>query len=259
MVGIGGRISRMTGEITSLATPESLRGEWRGYASFLKRPALPAQSGATFRAGIAAVSRMLVLDLAAMSALLAVAAIVMLVGFDLPETALAGLEIDLTLALMVVVAAPLMEELAFRGWLSGKPGHVLALAIMCAAGIAAVLLSAGGSGLGAPPKASLGVAAAVGLSLVTIFVLRNRPAMGWFRAIFPALFWFSTAAFASIHLLNFEQAGAALLPLVLPQFILGTMLGYLRVTYGLWSCIALHALHNGLIIGVVALASAGGG
>ena len=50
-----------------------------------------------------------------------------------------------------------------------------------------------------------------------------------------------------------------LLPLVLPQFILGAMLGYLRVHYGLWTAIALHMIHNGLIITIVLAASKAAG
>jgi len=38
-----------------------------------------------------------------------------------------------------------------------------------------------------------------------------------------------------------------------PQLIVGLILGYARVTYGLWSDIALHMLHNGLLIGLVVL------
>jgi membrane protease YdiL (CAAX protease family) len=32
---------------------------------------------------------------------------------------------------------------------------------------------------------------------------------------------------------------------VLPQFIAGTLFGYMRVRYGFWTAVALHALHNG--------------
>ena len=50
----------------------------------------------------------------------------------------------------------------------------------------------------------------------------------------------------------------SLLPLVLPQFVIGAILGYTRVTYGLWASILLHALHNGAFISLVLLASSAG-
>ena len=45
---------------------------------------------------------------------------------------------------------------------------------------------------------------------------------------------------------------------VLPQFVIGAILGYTRVTYGLWASILLHALHNGAFISLVLLASSAG-
>ena len=59
--------------------------------------------------------------------------------------------------------------------------------------------------------------------------------------------------FAAAHLGNYEGAALVLLPLVVPQLLVGLILGYARVTYGLWSDILLHMLHNGLLIGLVVL------
>ncbi|MBL4718020.1 MAG: CPBP family intramembrane metalloprotease, partial [Erythrobacter sp.] len=72
-------------------------------------------------------------------------------------------------------------------------------------------------------------------------------------------FWLSTLAFASVHLFNFPAEDMAMaLPLVLPQFATGTMLGYLRVHYGLWASVLLHLLHNGAFISLVLLAGSAG-
>ena len=79
--------------------------------------------------------------------------------------------------------------------------------------------------------------------------------MGWFSKTFPFFFWFSTLAFALVHLWNFEEGSlAVLLPLVLPQFILGSMLGYIRVRFALWAAILLHAAHNATALSLAALA-----
>ena len=256
MVGIGGRISRMTGETTSLPSLKTSRGEWNSYLAFVRAPRLPEHRTANFRSGLAALPRMLALDLGAMMTLVSIALLVVVLGFEIPSTALAGLEIDWQLAFTVVIFAPLMEEIAFRGWLSGKPGHVLALVVILVGAGTAAMLAVGATGEAATLRAGLAMIATIVLAAISIFVLRGRPAMRWFSAVFPALFWLSTVAFASIHLLNYEEGNLLpLLPLVLPQFILGTILAYMRVSYGLWTCIVLHAIHNGLIIGAVAAAS----
>lgn len=256
MVGIGGRISRMTGETTSLPSRRNTREEWNGYLAFLRQPRLPANAALPWHSGFAAIVRMLTLDFGIMLTLAMFALLVVTLGAELPETALAGLEIDLRLALTVVVVAPLVEELAFRGWLSGKPGHVLAFVIMLVGGVVAAMLAAGATGEAASAQVALAILAAVVLAAIALFVLRRRPALPWFSGLFPVFFWLSVVAFASVHLLNYDEGHLlALLPLVLPQFILGTILGYMRVHYGLWTCILLHMAHNGLIIGAVAAVS----
>ncbi len=237
-----------------------MRGEWTQLFGFLKRPSLPEQSDLRLRNGSVAILRMLSLDFAAMSLLLLVALVVVTIGIDIPETALAGLHLSWSLVFFVVVMAPLLEEIAFRGWLSGKPGHVLALVVIGVGGVAAAMLGASNTGQEASSGVALALMAAVLLAGILLFVLRKKPPMAWFQAIFPVLFWLSTLAFALIHLLNFgEDNWVILLPLVLPQFILGMLLGYLRVNYGLWTAIALHMIHNGLIISVVMAAGSAGG
>ncbi len=72
--------------------------------------------------------------------------------------------------------------------------------------------------------------------------------------------WFfllNSAAFAFIHILNFDSDAVPiwLVPLiVLPQFVAGLFFGYIRVKNGglLWS-FALHALHNAVLITPVLL------
>ena len=96
----------------------------------------------------------------------------------------------------------------------------------------------------------------LGLTVILFWTARHRPAMRWFAGLFPLFYWLSTLAFACVHLFNFEEGALfVLLPLVLPQFVLGALLGYMRVTYGLGTSIALHALHNGTAMALVALAT----
>jgi membrane protease YdiL (CAAX protease family) len=258
----GGSLSRMDAVTTSasgaIAPAGSIMGEWRQFGRFLKRPTLPPRAPMPRMASLLATLRLLLLDFAIMLALLAIAGIVMAAGTELPETALSGMEMTAALVFAAVVVAPLSEEIAFRGWLSGRPGHVLAIVLAIPAALVAVAIASAfpGEGLGEIWLGALiGVLVAAVVALITIYALRKRNAMDWFQRLFPLFFWLSTLAFSLIHIFNFpaEQMVMAL-PLVLPQFATGAILGYIRVNYGLWASILLHTLHNGTFIGLVLLA-----
>ena len=81
-----------------------------------------------------------------------------------------------------------------------------------------------------------------------------------FNNRFKLIFWLFTIIFAGVHLSNFgADIPYYLMPLlVLPQFILGIILGYIRVGWGFWYCVFFHALHNGILVGMATLAGAFG-
>ncbi|WP_298335988.1 CPBP family intramembrane glutamic endopeptidase [uncultured Erythrobacter sp.] len=234
---------------THAAPAKSIGGEWRRFGAFLKRPNLDLR----FRSedAFTVLARIYVLDIAVMAALVGLASTLVAMGVYIPETALAGMEFTWEIILLVVVGAPVMEEIAFRGWLGGKPGPILALLLLGAGGLGFALVHASSPAYGS----ILAIAGIVGAGLA-LFLLRNRPTMSWFSRAFPLFFWFSTTAFALVHLANFDEGSLAiLLPLVLPQFVLGMMLGYVRVRFALWAAILLHAAHNATAISIAALAS----
>ena len=242
---------------TQLAPANTLRGEWSRFFSFLKWPTLPARAEPLQASSWVAIGRMLALDMLFMSVLLGIAFAAMASGVEIPETAISGMEMTAQLAFAAIVFAPIAEEIAFRSWLSGRPGHVAFIVLSVVA-----LGILGMQGVPNPdnvdPATAL-IALTVFLAgVVAIYVLRNRDAMGWFQKLFPLFFWLSALGFASIHLLNFEENITAVLPLVLPQFVIGLVLGYLRVHYGLWSAIVLHMLHNAAFIALVAVAGSAG-
>ena len=73
---------------------------------------------------------------------------------------------------------------------------------------------------------------------------------------FRYLFYLSALAFALIHITNFGSIGKIiyLIPiLVLPQFIAGLFLGYLRVRYNFMIGYLLHAVHNAIFISIALL------
>ena len=209
--------------------------------AFLKRPRLPERATGFGLVGLKGVARLYLVDVLAMCALAVVALAVLAMGVEFPENQLDGIELTPGWIATIVIGAPIFEELLFRSWLSGRPGHVGG-ALALGAGVA-------GGGLLAESSFAVGIGAlAVGVILAAalIFTLRRRGPMRWFAFLFPAIFWLVTAAFAAVHMFNYtEGTWWVLLPLVVPQFIAGALFGYARVQYGLWAAVLLHALHNG--------------
>lgn len=147
----------------------------------------------------------------------------------------------------VVVIAPLIEELLFRGWQSGSriALWLLACALM---GIAAVVLSRSPQGT---MPALLLLLAAVGAGLAGWLVLRKkRGPLGWFARFYPAIFYAAAALFALVHLGNYGMVSLIAVPLVLPQLWAGLVLGYLRQQVGLIGSIAAHAVSNLCVVGL---------
>ncbi|MEM7780716.1 MAG: CPBP family glutamic-type intramembrane protease [Pseudomonadota bacterium] len=223
-------------------TGHSLTSEWQRLAVFLKRPSLDARADAS--PPLLILARIFALDILAMAVLIGAATIAVAAGVYLPETALAGIEFTPLIVLGVIVGAPVMEELVFRSWLSGKPGHVLCVLL--------IALGALGFGVAHVNSPVIGLLIALGgiiAGIAALILLRHSQPMRWFVWAFPGFFWFTTIAFALVHIANFDMSGGwsnmlILLPLVLPQFILGALLGYVRVQIGLWAAILLHAAHN---------------
>lgn len=200
-------------------------------------------------------ARIFALDLMVMLGLVVAASIAMASGVYLPKTALAGMEFTPLIILGVIVAAPVFEELLFRSWLSGKAAHILAL-IAVIAGLAGAAFAHASAPLVAAILAAAGLIAAFAL----LVSLNKRPPMRWFARAYPGIFWFAALAFALVHLFNFDAFSdwsslAVLLPLVLPQFVLGALLGYVRVQIGLWAAILLHAAHNSVAVSLAALST----
>ena len=250
----------MTHSPTSLDRANSLRGEWRAFGAFLRRPRLPEGGPAPVKAGIVALVRLYALDAVLMTILAAIGGLVLLAGADLPDNMLEQTEFTPGWIAAIVLGAPLIEELIFRSWLSGRPGHVIAAALMAAGAALAAAMGAAYVGEQAEMNVALSLIGAAVLAALVLFLLRRRAPMGWFRAIFPGLFWLVTLGFGFMHLFNFEAASLAiLLPLTLPQIVAGTLFGYARVHYGLWASIALHAAHNGTAVSLALIAERLGG
>jgi len=74
------------------------------------------------------------------------------------------------------------------------------------------------------------------------------------KRYFKYVFYILTLLFGFYHITNFEinSTTALLSPLlVAPQLSLGAILGFIRVRFGLWWAIALHAIYNCILIGPI--------
>jgi Type II CAAX prenyl endopeptidase Rce1-like len=77
-----------------------------------------------------------------------------------------------------------------------------------------------------------------------------------FVANYASVFWAYTIAFALVYIGNYTWPGprGTIVPLlVLPQFVIGTVLGYLRLRDGLRSSMLMHLLVNGSAVALMAV------
>ena len=247
-------IDRTFGDLEAVPPRPTLLGEWGRFGGFLKRPHLPDARGQE-PGKLRAVGRMLALDMIVMAVLLTLIGVASAFGFELPDNVNNELGLTLGAIVLVVAVAPVLEELIFRSWLTGRPA-VLAAVAVCVAGFGAVPygVSQMDPEQTMPLLLAIGPLVAMGAAPLSAYLLLGRPVPRWFTAGFAVFFWLSTLGFALVHLANYTEGNLVfLLPLVLPQFALGTMLGYLRVHYGLAPAIALHASHNALLFGLAIL------
>ena len=85
--------------------------------------------------------------------------------------------------------------------------------------------------------------------LLTLVVMDR--AQEWWKKVyvrqFPFIFYYIVALFAFLHIYNFDvnTINWYYAPLmVVPQFILGIYLGYVRLRNNIWSSILIHAINN---------------
>ncbi len=137
-------------------------------------------------------------------------------------------------AISAVLFAPLIEETAFRLWL------VPSVARLMLAAAPLVLL------LAADDLAGRHLVLAMLLAPIAV----SYVSAGWLdrviREKFRLVLYASTAAFAVLHLANFDAAASWLhvLPAVLPQFTVGLVLAYLRLRLGFWHGVLAHGAYN---------------
>lgn len=78
------------------------------------------------------------------------------------------------------------------------------------------------------------------------------PIGAWLGKYFKLVYWSLTIGFALLHLTNFSVSFPLYLAplLILPQFLLGIIIGFVRLGWGFWYGVLFHALHNGILVGL---------
>lgn len=237
----------MDSQVTRAETRGGLVADWRAFGRFLRRPVLPDRASGLNSASFRRALGLFALDLAIIVPLVLLALTAEALGFEFPDSAFDDMEFDTATILLIVFAIPLVEEVIFRGWLSGRPGHLLAYAVLVAAAILLVI----GSSAGGLIKGLIVGAAAV-FAAYWLWKKWHAPALDWFQRHFVWFFAVSSLLFAFIHVFNYDSEVnlVYLLPLVIPQFLVGLILGYARITLGFWANCLIHFAHNGLLIAV---------
>lgn len=254
-IGQGGNQGESIHRYGKAMTPELLapgpRAMLRDLADFLARPRILAPSGLR---SARAWQRWAWLTALLVAGLIGVALPFITLwqsAFSLPSADAFGKFPRAWLVPTVVVIAPLIEELLFRGWQSGSARALWLLG--CAIAAMAALLT-----LTAPDQAL--ILAGLFLALLIAaplgwWLLRRRAApLGWFARGFPWIFHLTAATFGLVHLGNYPEISLLAVPLVLPQLWAGLMLGHIRQKIGLIGGILAHMTANGCTLGLALLA-----
>lgn len=148
-----------------------------------------------------------------------------------------------------LLLAPVLEELVYRGWLTGR----IAALRFAVYGFVAEAIFVGA--LFVPPDmavtlglAGVGVAFA-GLVHWSLTRDRDTAVPEWFTRHFHWFVWGSTLLFGLMHLGNYEPLAHPLgVLVVLPQTIGGLLLAYTRTRLGLGAAMVHHAAYNAVFL-----------
>jgi len=151
-----------------------------------------------------------------------------------------------------VILAPFVEELFFRSWMGRVWGVMLAMpVILCLSAILAVSTQSE-----AYPSLTL-MATFIVMGSLMIYVRRYHQTKHidgvqaqMTRDIFPYVFWGTAILFGLAHMSNYADQGfqPLLVLLIIPQLIVGVVVGFVRMRFGLLQAIGFHAAYNGVFV-----------
>lgn len=240
-MGAGDARARVAGAMT-------VRERVVDVARFVVRPTFAAQPMAWGRAAALALLVIFALDLLVDT----LVGELTLAWDDYADFLPLSLEVEKTLAedlFEFLIFAPIMEELAFRGWLTGRIA-ALRFGVYGMAAIGLLTASAFAADLYAIPMTLVGIALSFA-GLIHWLATRDRETAvpAWFTRHFHWFVWGSTLLFGLIHLGNYEPLTHPLgLLVVVPQTIGGLLLAYTRTRLGLGAAMAHHAAYNAVFL-----------
>ena len=147
---------------------------------------------------------------------------------------------------LAVIGAPVIEELIFRFPLKNK--IVLSFLLI---GLDAIIVSIFCQAFGWRQLAIVLPVVTTVLSIALIFFFKALQD-DWYQVLddwYPYIFFFVAGMFGFIHIYNYGEGGFEwwMTPfIVIPQFVLGLILGFIRLRIGLWACILMHAMNNAI-------------
>lgn len=222
------------------------------FISFLRSPDRDSFSQSSFENQVIEVVKLFMMTFVAVIFL--VMPLMSLIGADDLPNKLAELENlgfdhkwqqNLALFTLAVIAAPLIEEVIFRFPLKFRRGSI-ALFLVLIVALCVQLFQF--LGMAFSEAIFIGLMLMVLIGLYLYFRLQKESALTEFTSKNYGYFFYAAALlFALAHIFNYELEANQywMTPiLVLPQMLLGLMLGYVRVKYGLWASILAHAMNN---------------
>lgn len=215
----------------------------REFLGFLKRPAVLTPMGLRAPGALKMLGKLVALHVGVLLLLVLPILYGWQLAFALPAPDAFGKVAPKLLPLLVIVLAPLLEELVFRGWQTGRPRALWLLG--CTIALVVLLLER------AALSPRLAAGALGGIVLVAAlgwFVLRRKATPGWYVRAFPATYYGVVLLFAGLHLINYPSAALLGIPMVLPQLWAALILGFVRLRIGLPASILAHAIANGTVL-----------
>ncbi|MDQ3099261.1 MAG: CPBP family glutamic-type intramembrane protease [bacterium] len=152
-----------------------------------------------------------------------------------------------------VVLAPLIEEITFRLPLRYHRAYLLLSSFMVIRIIVVFFLRQSFPNLA---QTSL-MAGVIPLVLTTgvYFLLRlervEKRVINFYTNRFPLLFYTATILFGLMHITNYSNVQNIVLIVLLlciPQLIVGSILGFIRIRYGFAYALLMHAIYNGILL-----------
>jgi hypothetical protein len=138
-----------------------------------------------------------------------------------------------------ILLTPLIEEIFFRLIYVFNKRHLYIILLTSLCLIVLFILKS------EPKKAYLFLGIYFFFCLLLVFFQNSSTV---FNNHFKFFFYALAAIFAVLHIFNFSGIESVkhvlIIFLVIPQFILGTILGYLRITYGFIYAVGFHTLVN---------------